>query len=332
MTAKAAIADLRAALYEDPATARGAVEAAQADGFVGHCFHPIGDLGAGGLWDGLYAPLLAAMPDVERRDWIVMEGADQDGQTWVGTGGHWQGTFAAPWLDIPPTGRVIQMRYHDFFRVEGGKVVEMQSQWDVPDLMMQAGAWPMGPPLGRRMAIPGPASQDGLRIEGDGARAREIVMDMLAHMTRHPSQGGPEVMEMERFWHPRFTWYGPAGIGTGRGVAGFRAHHQIPFLGGMPDRIQLKDKKAAGLDYHFFGQGDYAATTGWPNMRQTITGDGWLGIAPAGKSVEMRSLDFWRLEDGLIRENWVMVDLLDVWRQLGVDVMARMRELTAGAP
>lgn len=40
----------------------------------------------------------------------------------------------------------------------------------------------------------------------------------------------------------------------------------------------------------------------------------------------MRSLDFWRLENGLIRENWVMVDLLDMYDQIGTDVLARMRE------
>ena len=37
-------------------------------------------------------------------------------------------------------------------------------------------------------------------------------------------------------------------------------------------------------------------------------------------------LDFWRLEDGLIRENWVLFDILDVYRQLDVDVFARLRE------
>ena len=42
--------------------------------------------------------------------------------------------------------------------------------------------------------------------------------------------------------------------------------------------------------------------------------------------IEMRSLDFWRVEDRLIRENWVMVDLLQVYDQIGVDVFARMRE------
>jgi len=29
---------------------------------------------------------------------------------------------------------------------------------------------------------------------------------------------------------------------------------------------------------------------------------------------------------GLIRENWVLVDLLDVYDQIGVDVFARTRE------
>jgi hypothetical protein len=51
-----------------------------------------------------------------------------------------------------------------------------------------------------------------------------------------------------------------------------------------------------------------------------------MGIAPSGKRIEMRSLDFWRIETGKIRENWVMVDILDAYRQLGVDVFARLRE------
>ncbi|MDE2673630.1 MAG: polyketide cyclase, partial [Paracoccaceae bacterium] len=38
------------------------------------------------------------------------------------------------------------------------------------------------------------------------------------------------------------------------------------------------------------------------------------------------SLDFWRCENGMIRENWVLVDLLHVYAQIGVDVLARMRE------
>jgi hypothetical protein len=59
-------------------------------------------------------------------------------------------------------------------------------------------------------------------------------------------------------------------------------------------------------------------------MRLTISHDGWLGIPPCGQQITLRSLDFWRMEGGLIRENWVLVDLLDMYAQLGVDVFARL--------
>ena len=61
-------------------------------------------------------------------------------------------------------------------------------------------------------------------------------------------------------------------------------------------------------------------------MEITISADGFLGIAPSGQEITMRSLDFWRCEGNLIRENWVLVDLLDVYNQIGVDVLGRMRE------
>ena len=50
---------------------------------------------------------------------------------------------------------------------------------------------------------------------------------------------------------------------------------------------------------------------------------------PSGQEITMRSLDFWRVEGDLIRENWVLVDLLDVYYQLGVDVFARLRGVTS---
>jgi hypothetical protein len=184
----------------------------------------------------------------------------------------------------------------------------------------------MAPSLGRELMAPGPAAQDGL-VPGpwDAERAGascDHVRAMLDRMKRHPGDGGPEVMEMERFWHPRMTWYGPAGIGTARGVRGFRNWHQIPFLAAMPDRGGAD----AALTFHFFGDGPYCAVTGWPNMVQTVSGGGWLGLAPTGQRIALRSLDFWRIEDGLIRENWVLVDLLDVHAQLGIDVLGRLRE------
>lgn len=325
---KAAIKALQAAMYdfeEDPV--RAAMSALIAEDAVINMPFPFGTLtGPDALYTTCYAPLLSAIPDLERRDWIVTGGRTEQGDAWVGCGGHYTGTFIAPWLDIPPTGHLTHMRFHEFYRFVDGKIVEIQSLWDIPEVMMQANAWPMAPSLGLEYHIPGPATLDGhVPSPWDAEKSNQScqhIIDMLTHMKRHPTQGGPEVMEMPKFWHPKMTWYGPAGIGTGRGIAGFRNLHQIPFLNAMPDRGQYVDE----ITHHFYGDGDYAAVTGWPNMIQTVTHDGWMGIAPAGKKITMCSLDFWRIENGLIRENWVMVDLLDVYNQLGVDVFKRLKE------
>lgn len=77
-----------------------------------------------------------------------------------------------------------------------------------------------------------------------------------------------------------------------------------------------------------FGDEDYVGFTAWPSGQSTLVGVGWLGIASAGRKLTRRSLDFWRCENGVIRENWVLVDLLHIYDQLGVNVFARMRELT----
>ena len=292
-----------------------------------HMPFPFGDLvGPNDLFDICYAPLFDAMPDLERRDWIVIGGRTEHCDNWVGCGGHYVGTFVGPWLDIPPTGHLTHMRFHEFYRFHQGRVVEIQTLWDIPEVMMQAKAWPMAPSLGIEFCIPGPATNDGL-VSGpwDEKHANASchhIINMLQHLKKYPSQGDVDVMKMPHFWDDRVNWYGPAGIGTARGIAGFRNWHQIPFINAMPDRGKYVDE----ITYHFFGDKNYAAVTGWPNMIQTLTNDGWMGIAPTGKRVTMKSLDFWRIENGKIRENWVMVDLLDVYNQLNIDVFARMNE------
>ena len=89
----------------------------------------------------------------------------------------------------------------------------------------------------------------------------------------------------------------------------------------MPDRRANVD---AG---HFFAQGDYVAFTAWPGMEATSSGGRWLGVPGAGQQLTMGSLDFWRFEAEKIAENWVLIDMLHIYDQLGVDVLARMREL-----
>ena len=265
-----------------------------------HMCHPFDTLqGPERFYKQCLAPLQQAIPDVERRDMIVIAGTTPEGHDWVGCMGNYMGTFVAPFLDIPATGHLIHMRYHEFFRIEAGHVVEMQAIWDIPELMMQARAWPMAPQLGAFLCTPGPMTGDGLTAEGGGDDTQEHVLNMLTDLCAYPANPDPQVMNLEKYWHPQFNWYGPAGIGTARGISGFRNWHQIPFLGGMPDR---KLDAQGQLMSHWVAQGNYVCETGWPNMRLTLSDDGWMGIAPIGREVLLRSLDFWRTEEGLIRE------------------------------
>ncbi len=326
------IAPMRAAMADfEGDRVRAVLDAVVAPDAVLKLCHPFGELiGPGALFERCYAPLLAAMPDLERRDMIVMAGTTPEGQEWVGTMGNYMGSFRAPFLDIPPTGHLAHMRFHEFYRIDAGKIVEMQAIWDIPELMMQAKAWPMAPQLGALICTPGPMSGDGLSVSGDGRAAMDHVVAMLTDLCRFPGNPDPDVMRLDHFWNPRMNWYGPAGIGTARGISGFRTWHQGPFLRGMPDR---KLDAMGDLMSHWVGEGQYVCETGWPNMRLTLTGDGWMGIAPTGTEITLRSLDFWRLENGLIRENWVLVDILDAYRQVGIDVFARLREFNkARAP
>jgi predicted ester cyclase len=322
---KAALGPLRNALYNfEEGLVKDALHTAfhpHAKVFLATPFEQLE--GAGGLFAHALAPLHHALPDLERRETIVMAGSVAEGQDWVGCCGYYTGTFYRPWLDMPATGHQVAMRFHEFYRMEEGRVVEMQALWDIPELMMQARAWPMAPSLGREWQVPAPATQDGLALAPYNSAlsdaSKKMVGDMLLGLSRFAS-GGVAAMELDRYWHPKMNWYGPSGIGTGRGIAGFRHWHQIPFLNAMPDR------KGSGGKGNLFADGNYVGFTAWPGMSATVTGDGWMGIAPSGRKITLRSLDFWRCEQGLIRENWVLVDLLHVYQQLGVDVLARMRE------
>lgn len=289
-----------------------------------HPFETLSDVDQ--LVEVVYRPLVTAIPDLERRMTIKVQGETASGAALVGVCGYYTGAFRKPYLGIRPTGQQVTMRFHEFFKLGEDGVEEVQAVWDIPELMMQAHTWPMAPALRRAWNVPAPTPQDGLQRADSSldtsAESARIVAEMLTEMSRHPREP-VGVMRLEDFWHPRMSWYGPAAIGTCRGIEGFRNGHQIPFLRALPDRRGDVDGG------HYFADGPYVAFTGWPGMNMSVTGDGWLGINPSGQHITMRSLDFWRVESGLIRENWVLVDMLHVWKQLGVDVIARAVEMSS---
>jgi len=162
------ISPLRAAMYDFSAEGvRSQLQKLSTPDSVFRLGYPLGDMeGADTFYEQAYAPLLEAWPDLERRDMIVVSGRDTLGHDWVGCCGHYMGTFEAPWLDIPATGQLVQMRFHEFYRMVDGFVVETQMLWDIPEVMQQANAWPMTPALGKDGPASAPADGSGIN-DGD---------------------------------------------------------------------------------------------------------------------------------------------------------------------
>ncbi len=249
---------------------------------------PIGEGRGEGFVDAeLVQPLTSALPRFEVRTDIALAGAFE-GCDWTARSGHLFGRFEAPLFGIPPTGRVACLRFGCFERQVDGRVAETLLLLDLPALMIQAGVWPLAPPLGPSLMAPAPRGGGGVRPgdAGRGAESLALVEAMIGGLMRFDGQELGS-MGMGDYWTEDFAWYGPAPIGSFRGHRDYERGHQRPFLTAFPDRI-------GGNHRARFGDGRFVASTGWPSITATHRGGGWLGLAPTGRAVTMRVMDFWR--------------------------------------
>lgn len=318
----------------DPAALPALARQVYAAGATVNVSHPVNTLaGHEAITAGLWQPLRAALPDAERREDIVAGGRYRDSD-WVGCTGRYLGTFASDLFGIPATGGVVAVRYAEGHALHEGKITTSYVFLDLLDLMRQAGYWPIAPSLGAELPWLPPATHDGVLLTPqDEARSQQTIERVLRmHAALGEYSGQPptrpvlDQMHMVDHWHANFMWYGPAGIGTTRGLRGFEDFHQIPFLSAFPDR---KGDRDLG---HFIriGDGAYAVTGGWGYLQATHTGPGFLGMPPTGKRIAMRVMDFYRCDDTTIVENWIPMDVPHILLQMGVDVFGRMRHQFGG--
>lgn len=285
--------------------------------------HPVNDLrGHEQFFSDYWNPIKKALPDVEYKPFIMLEG-EYRGQDWVNSTGYFVGTFENPLFDIPATGKTLYLRYGELIRIHEDKIMECYIIPDFLDAMIQAGVNPTRASLGHDGLVMPPTSMDGLTLSSSNkeetTKSFKLVEAMHAGLARYDGESLLS-MDQEKYWHPDFMWYGPAGIGTTRGMDGFRQHHQGPFLTGFPDR-------SVDSSVSFIAEDHYVAMGGWPHMSATHSGEGWMGLPPSGKNLSIRVMDFWRREDDLLRENWVSIDIIHFLLQMGHDVFAQMREL-----
>ena len=262
----------------------------------------------------------SAFEHLERKAFIEFD-SEYENDQWIAASVYFSGIFVNDFLGIPATGNLLYLRFTELVKIKNNKISEYYIIFDFLDVMHQAGIFPLRKSLGHCGQILPPTTMDGLsplevnKLQADGSE--QLVLDMLEELSKFDGKSLLS-MQLENYWHPDFMWYGPAGIGTTKGIKSFRERHQGPFVFSFPDR--LVDHKACVVK-----KGNYVATGGWPHMHGTHSVGGWLGLPPTNKTLELRVIDIWRREGDLLKENWVGIDIIHMCKQMGLDIFALMK-------
>ncbi|NGN97613.1 ester cyclase [Grimontia sp. S25] len=131
---------------------------------------------------------------------------------------------------------------------------------------------------------------------------RQVIESMVDGLNDH------RIADIGEFFSESFRWFGNQGCGTKHGLEAFQRNWQRPFQAAFSDKVCVDEARLY--------MGEWAAAFGHQTAKHTGT---FMGIAPTGQQVEIRYMDFWKVQDGKIVDNWVMVDFPYVLAQLGVD-------------
>ncbi len=132
---------------------------------------------------------------------------------------------------------------------------------------------------------------------------RAVIEAMVDGLNDH------RIADIGEFFAENFRWIGNQGCGTKKGLREFQENWQRPFQAAFSDKVCIDEARLY--------MGEWAAAFG---RQEAIHSGAFLGIAPTGKRVEIRYMDFWKVVDGKIVENYVHVDFAHVAAQLGVDL------------
>lgn len=131
---------------------------------------------------------------------------------------------------------------------------------------------------------------------------RAVIEGMVDGLNDH------RIDDIGEFFAENFRWMGNQGCGTKNGLREFQDNWQRPFQAAFSDKVCIDEARLY--------MGEWAAAFG----RQEATHSGeFMGIKPTGKRIVIKYMDFWKVVDGKIADNWVNVDFAHVMAQLGVD-------------
>jgi predicted ester cyclase len=285
-----------------------------------HGYHPFNDLtGTDAPIERFWQPLHRSLGHLQRREDVFFAGLNEiDGFTskWVVSMGHLVGLFDAPFLGIPPTGKMAFLRYCSFLKIEGDAITEIAMFFDLPQLMVQAGLDPMPEQLGAQLVQPGPKPHDALLFDPqpeDAGRATLAAINAMIGDLGNWDSGLPLEDELRRSWAEDMIWWGPTGIGATYTIPRYAAQHAGPF------RATFTDRRFNGHIARL-AEGHYGGFFGWPNFTARLSTE-YQGLPGAGQIGEFRVIDIYRRAGDKLAENWVFIDFPHFWLSQGVQIL-----------
>lgn len=134
-------------------------------------------------------------------------------------------------------------------------------------------------------------------------QTRQVIEGMVDGLNDH------RIGDIGEFFSETFRWMGNTGCGTKNGLREFQSNWQQPFQAAFSDKVCVDEARLY--------MGEWAAAFG---RQEAVHSGDFMGVPASGKKVEIRYMDFWKVVDGKIVDNWVMVDFPHVLAQLGKDV------------
>ena len=291
-----------------------------ADDAVFHCGTPIGDLSGGdAVAEHLWAPIKVAFENLQRIPHIALDGiCAVDGRHWVAVTGVYAGNFVNDLYTIPATNTYTYLRFGEYYCVENGKITHSYVLFDYIQLMRTAGVDLLPALIGGNNDVQPPRTADGVQwtMPVDAKRTETTYATVMCMLGELLVDKDTTQANQKSYWADDMTWYGPHAIGTYHTLEGFK-HYRNAFLNTFPDRDY-------GNHVGVIAKNNYMSVVGWKGVHATHQGSGWLGLAPTGKKVVMPLMDFWRVDDDMIHENWVLIDIPNMFMQMGVDLFANI--------
>ena len=274
-----------------------------------------------------WEPLLNSFPDIKRVPHILIGGLSEN-EEWVSGYGYFTGTFVHDWLGIPATGKKTNINFGQFFVMREGKIVESYVIFDMLSVMKQAGFQVLPPAYGQEGGkVLKPSSNGILLTEQDDLESRktlQLIDAMASSMgwyNRSRDMENMETMQHHHFWHPDFHWMGPTGIGSSHTIEEYKDFHQRPWVIGFGDREI--NEKPGGRFMGFYGEGQFGALGIWDSKFSVHHGE-YQGVPATKKMMTLRDFDWYRREGDLLVQNWIPIDLIDLFLQMDIDLFDRM--------